>query len=415
MNRRFVPAGFNPFFDHLDGLLAEIAINVQLPPGLHATAVKRYELVRKHMERDDSPLKDRIVHFYPQGSMAIDATISARWTDGDYDIDVIAQLDVPPGTPSSVVLDLVEAALKGYPAKVVRQTRCVTVYFENMHLDVTPSIRHPYTPDRQSNIFHAKREESVSLHCTVPMNAYGFASWYEGRTPYEQHFAEAYNERLYRTAGRVVKADAEVDEVPEQRHLTIKNTATVALQLLKRARNIAYAEATGRIPPSVMLSRYAGVAAAPNYTLSNMVIRQARMIVHDIRAAAECQRLLHVENPVYRDDVFTDRWPRDQADQKLLADRLDELVNGLEAIKAGRYDLEEIGDLLRGWFGKGVVSRVIARKNEEMGAAVRDGRQSYGRSGLFVPAAPALVTAVPAAAATRPSGSSHTFMGGQKW
>ncbi len=32
MNRRFVPAGFNPFFDHLDGLLAEIAINVQLPP-----------------------------------------------------------------------------------------------------------------------------------------------------------------------------------------------------------------------------------------------------------------------------------------------------------------------------------------------------------------------------------------------
>ncbi len=103
------------------------------------------------------------------------------------------------------------------------------------------------------------------------------------------------------------------------------------------------------------------------------------------------------------------------ADQKLFADRLDELANGLEAIKAGHYDLEEIGNLLRGWFGKGVVSRVIARKNEEMGSAVRDGRQSYGRSGLFVPAAPALVTAAPAAASARPSGSSHTFMGGQKW
>ena len=45
------------------------------------------------------------------------------------------------------------------------------------------------------------------------------------------------------------RADADVHEVPEQTPLIIKNTATVALQLLKRIRNILYANATGRIPP----------------------------------------------------------------------------------------------------------------------------------------------------------------------
>lgn len=415
MNRTFPPPGFDPFQDPLDGLLAEIAINVQLPPGLHKVATERFARVRKHMERDGSPLKDRIQHFYPQGSMAIDATISARWTEGDYDLDIVAQLDLPPDTTPSVVLDLVEKALEGYPSRVVRQTRCVTVYFDNMHIDVTPSIRHAWSPERESDIFHAKEGEPRSTHCTIPMNAYGFALWYEARTPFEQRFAEAYNRRLYDAYGMEVRAEAEVDEVPDQCHLAIKNTATVALQLLKRFRNVAYASAIGRIPPSVMLSCYAGFAATPDFTLGNMLIRQARMVAEDIRAAARGGQLLHVPNPVYQDDVFTDRWPKDLADQKLFADRLSGLIAGLESIQAGNHDLEEIGEMLRGWFGKGVVSRVLERKNAEIGSTIQGGRQSYGRTGLFVPAAPAILTSVPAAAAPRPSGSSHTFMGALKW
>lgn len=407
--------GINPFTDHLDGLLADVAINVQLPPGLHRIACERYERVRRHMEREGSPLKDRILHFYPQGSMAIDATISSRWTEGDYDLDVVAQLDIPANTPPSIALDLIERALEGYPARIVRQTRCVTVYFEDMHLDVTPAVRHPGTIERQSDIFHAKEGEPRSEHFRVPMNAYGFARWYEANTPVETLFAEAYNQRLYDVYGLSFKADAEVDEVPEQCHLSIKNVATVALQLMKRFRDIAYLRATGRIPPSVMLSCYAGHAAASNLTLSDMLIRQARMLASDIRRASSSGRLLHVANPVYPDDVFTDRWPADLRQQDDFAHRLEALVAGLEAIKAGRHDLEDVGNLLRDWFGKGVVSSAMERKNQAMGRAVRTGTQGYGKTGLFVPAAPAILTSVPAAAASRVAGTPHTFMGGVPW
>lgn len=407
------PDGLDPFSDHLDGLLAGIAIAIQLPPSKHALAVDRYERVRKHMEREGSPLKDLIEHFYPQGSMAIDATISTRWTDEDYDLDVVAQLTLPRGIAPSSVLDLVEQALENYPAKIVRQTRCVTVQFaDGMHIDVTPAIRHSVGPERQSDIFHAKEGTAASSHYTVPMNAYGFAAWYNERTPLERRFAEAYNIRLYDYYGVQYRAEADVDEVPDQVHFTVKNTATVALQLVKRFRNVQYADYKGRVPPSVMLSYYAGRAATPNTRLSDMVIRQARMIVSDIeRHSAVGQRLL-VTNPCYNKDVFTDRWPESLGQQDEFARYLRGLTSALEAIKAGRYDLEGAADLLRGLFGKGVVARAIEHANRVFGHAIQSGNRRYGKGGIFIPTTPSLVGAATDASSSGVTGRTHTFMGG---
>lgn len=83
--------GKNPFEDPLDRILAEIAFSVQLPPSLHAKACQRYKAVREYLE-DTTAFQNQIEHFYAQGSMAIDATISTRGTDDEYDIDIVAQL-----------------------------------------------------------------------------------------------------------------------------------------------------------------------------------------------------------------------------------------------------------------------------------------------------------------------------------
>lgn len=41
-------------------LLAGVAIRIELPPSLHRLAVERYEAVRKHIEREGSPLHDKV-------------------------------------------------------------------------------------------------------------------------------------------------------------------------------------------------------------------------------------------------------------------------------------------------------------------------------------------------------------------
>ena len=86
-----------------------------------------------------------------------------------------------PGSPSwFLFLSFFLQALAGYPvSKIVRQTRCVTLFYaDKMHLDVTPSLRVYGALERESFITHAKGPRHSVDDRFVDMNAYGFAQWY---------------------------------------------------------------------------------------------------------------------------------------------------------------------------------------------------------------------------------------------
>tara|TARA_R110002124_G_scaffold267777_3_gene435196 strand:+ start:67852 stop:69090 length:1239 start_codon:yes stop_codon:yes gene_type:complete len=404
-----LPPSPNPFSTALDRILAQIAFNVQLPPSLHRKATSRYKAVREFLEGTDA-FEDQIEHFYPQGSMAIDATISNRGTDNEFDIDIVAQLG---GRFRSMepneILDELFDALDGYQGlKVVRQSRCVTLYYaDGMHLDITPALREANTPDRQSVITHAKGPSARSDDDFVPMNAYGFVDWFMARTPFEVKVVEEFNLRWRNFEAANYRADADIDEVPDQTEFVAKNTATLALQLIKRYRNIRYASYDGRIPPSVMLSCMAGAVAESGLTLSQMLLKLCRHIAREIRAANERGLLLHVSNPAYVDDVFTDRWPENQKQQIQFARHLDELVAGLE--QAHEMSAGELGDWLRDMFGDRVVSNAVDRIAKEADA-VRQGHHSYSPSGkVILPGVAAI--AAPSIATAAPSPVPHTFFG----
>jgi hypothetical protein len=410
MNAQYLPQGLNPFDDPLDRILGEIALSVQLPPSLHDQAQGRYQAVRRHLEATTA-FRDQIEHFYPQGSMAIDATISTRGTDDEYDLDIVTQLGsrfrhLP---PLDILLAL-ETALSDYPVqKVLRQTRCVTLFYaDKMHLDVTPALRLHGTLDRESHITHAKGPHPSADDRLVDMNAYGFAGWYRDRTPIELRLAKAFQRRWLEHAGRL-RADADVDEVPDQCEFIVKNTATLALQLIKRFRNIRYANYAGRIPPSVMLSYYAGLAAQPNMALSAMVIRLASWIVGEIERASVYGRKLHVANPVCPDDVFTDRWPESVAQQNEFAGHLRDLVRGLEKMRKGELFPDAMMDELRENFGDRVVTRAADQIAAEVGAGIQQSRQGYTRGGRLI--WPTIAAASPFVKPTVAVARPHTFFG----
>src|ERR1700724_2076098 len=228
-------------------LLAETAIRIELPPSLHQLAVDRYEAVRKHIERPDSPLRDRVTWFYPQGSMAIRATIKARRREDGFDIDIVAELILPPGLTPAQILDLLFEAINGprgsmYHGMVERQTRCVTVFYaDGMHLDITPSELLDERDPRLSHICHAKPEEPPEAHRRPIMNSWAFCDWFNARTPVNLIFEQAYAKRARTLDEMIIAKDADVKPVPA--HSTLergKSTTVVALQLLKRNRNVRY-------------------------------------------------------------------------------------------------------------------------------------------------------------------------------
>lgn len=412
MNSQVSRYGLDPFDDPLDRILAEIALSVQLPPSLHDKTKGRYEAVRRHLEATTA-FQHQIEHFYPQGSMAIDATISTRGTDDEYDLDIVSQFGgrFRQLQPLDILLEL-EAALSDYPVqKVLRQTRCVTLFYaDKMHLDVTPALRVYGTLDRESRITHAQGPRPSIDDRLVDMNAYGFAEWYRGRTPLELRLAKEFHRRWRDQDGRA-RADADVDDVPDQCDFIVKNTATLALQLIKRFRNVRYAGYTGRIPPSVMLSFYAGLAAQPNMALSAMVIRLASWIIGEIEQASMYGRKLHVANPACPDDVFTDRWPESVAQQNEFAGHLEGLVRGLENMRKGELFPDAMMEELRENFGDRVVTRAADQIAADVGAGIQQSRQRYTRrGGLIWPTAAGAATSVvanPAVATAKP----HTFFG----
>lgn len=408
------PLGIDPFDDPVDRLLAEIAFSIQLPPSLHQKAVDRYEAVRNHLESTSSVFKDQIEHFYPQGSMSIDATISTKGTDDEYDLDIVAQLG---GrfrfmTPLQILIEL-ENALMGYRGlKVVRQTRCVTLYYQDgMHLDISPSIREEGTLDRQSHICHAKGPSASFEDHMVSMNAYGFGEYYRQRTPIEQRVVDSFSKRWEALNEGKYRADADVDDVPEPTAFVVKNTATLALQIHKRFRNIQYADYKGRIAPSILLSHYAAAAARGDISLTDMVIRQASFMISEIENASLYRRLIDVSNPCHELDVFTDRWPENIGQQDDYAKKLKELVAGLEQLKRAQMDPIRMMEWMRDQFGGQVVTRAADAIANEIGHSIKSSTQQYSRSGKVIIPSAAATAAVVGASKAVASGRSHTFFG----
>ena len=108
-----ITRGVSVLTDPADVLLADVGIRVQLSSTDYDKAVARYRAINDWIERDDSPLRDRVELLYPQGSMAVGATIASRLRTDEFDIDVVAQLDLPADVSPEQALGLLYRAIKG--------------------------------------------------------------------------------------------------------------------------------------------------------------------------------------------------------------------------------------------------------------------------------------------------------------
>ncbi|MFG6082635.1 nucleotidyltransferase [Paracoccus litorisediminis] len=396
---------FRPFTALGEHLLASTAIKIELPPSQHALMVQRKAAIEKHLEREGSSLRGLIRLFYQQGSVAIGATIRAKFRQEGFDIDIIVELLGRGSLTPAQVLDLLYEAMRGEPGSryydcTERQSRCVTVYYaDGMHLDLSPAVLLDERDPRRSHIFHSKLEEPRWKDTTILTNCFGFVAHYNERCPIDQMFAEDYG-RLVRDADlqlQVMMKDA--DSVPVPVHSTIvggKSAVTVALQLLKRNRNIRWLPRNRRMPASVMFSCLSLEVAEAGRTIGQNLKVIAEHILDRLIRAKSAGELLHVENPVCRGDVFTDRWPVDHTDQDLLIGDMRLLLRQLAELFDDRRSFKDRSKTLEDMFGETVAKQVVDAFAVEMGQSVRSGSHLLGATGGIL-AAPTLVSAKPAA------------------
>lgn len=387
-------------FDEVnDILIADVALRIQLPRGQYQTAVKRYHSIAEHIDRQGSPLQGRVQLAYPQGSMAINATIAARGGTDEYDIDGVVQLLLGPNVPPAVALDALYEAVRGdkgsmYYDLAERQTRCVTVnYADKMHLDLVPAVRLLGRPERESTLFHQQPEDRKDPGYSYVGNSWGFAEHFKDATSGDLAFAEAFagRSRSFDEA-RLILESADTDEVPDQEQPHEKSKAVVCLQLLKRYRDRRYADRSGRAIPSVVLAKLIADVGQVDCSLIEALVLCGRYCEEQMSFAHNRGKLISILNPACADDIFTDRWPSNLEDQKTFIGDLVHFNRQLKRLH-GESSLLAKQEILSDLFGEQPAVEAIREFNRSLGVEIKSDRATHDSGTAKVHlAAPAIVT-----------------------
>lgn len=389
-----------------DMLLGNLAEKIQLSPTEYRRIVEHYRGLAAFVDRKDSPLHGMVGDVYPQGSMAIGATISSKLDNDEYDADAVIELLITANNPPRLVLDELFKALNAgeYMGRVHRQTRCVTVDYDNTHVDFTPMCPLFKLPNsgfgqaRTGQIFHSKPEEPPEKDHVVVGNPWGFG----------QHFREQIGGDFYGTRAMLLEK-ADVTPIPDQVEVDDKPVALLAYQLLKRNRNVRYDDRRDiRRPPSVMLASMILRAQPRSRRLLDVLIAQANVVRRELQAVAQFGEKIVEMNPKCPVDNFADRWPESLEYQQLYIDDLGHLINELQRLPTVK-DVPAKVKILTGLFGERPAVSAVEAVDKYLNESV-EGRtlgHKLGLGGVVLNGGPAIARST---APTRP----NTFYGEER-
>jgi hypothetical protein len=268
----------------LDRVLEKIAEKLQLSPTAYERAKRSYETIGDLLDAKKSPLAQYHPKIYPQGSARIGTTVKP-WGREEYDVDLVCELQISKESSAMVLLDVVQEVLESderYKKLLERKNRCLRLnYVGDFHLDVLPAC-----PDPEQG-GTAVLVPDCKLQGWSPSNPEGYAKWVDMRAD------------LIR-AIIAEKAAA----FPKQQPVNVKPVLKIAIQLLKRWRDIKYAASPKLAPVSVVLTTLAAVHYRGEQSVAEGLENILQGIVNSLPAFGRLQ----VFNPTNALEDFSEKW-----------------------------------------------------------------------------------------------------------
>ncbi|MEG3619683.1 nucleotidyltransferase [Magnetovibrio sp. PR-2] len=306
----------------IEDFITKIIENIDVPRARYVSAERSYQSVAKWLARPESIIRELNPHVYVQGSFALGTAIRPLAGDDHYDIDAVCQIEWDKSAHSQKHLkEAIGHEILGYAqSKKMEEPesarRCWTLNYADeaqFHMDVLPAV-----PDsrRHSALIEAAGydvrnlghfiESAISITDEKhPYYSIPYDDWL-GSNPrgYKKWFNEQMQELLdERRQAIAMNERVTVDKVP---HYRVKTPLQLSIQLLKRHRDVMYADDEDNLKPiSIIIT----TLSAKAYNQERDFVSAFRNIINTMDQFIENRNGTYwVQNPVDPRENFADKW-----------------------------------------------------------------------------------------------------------
>jgi hypothetical protein len=337
-------------------------------------------------------LSDANAEVYVQGSFLLGTVVRPHHRDGEYDLDLVSKLDVAKASITQQELkDRIGVLLTNYhdlhdggacesPTEVTEGRRSWCLHYNAFHMDVLPAI-----PDTSSTSGSAIELTDRNLRLWQKSDPLAYVEWFR------EQCAKQFEEQ------RVVlsKSYGSVDAVPKHR---VRTPLHRVVQILKRHRDIYFADDLDDRPPSSLITTLAGRSFQGEKDLLAATMGAVqRMPDHVDKRNGE----YWVENPACTGENFADKW-NDYEVRRLKFEAwraaVEQDLTGFQLETKGAVALHQ---RIAKAFGNGPVEEAVKVLGARTNLARENGNVHFATGGLLTTTVTA--TAVP----------SHRFFGGE--
>ena len=330
---------------NVDKMLRKIGKEIEISKTEHEKAVKSYNAVGTFIDNNIPQYDIKVV---PQGSFRLGTVIKPITDEDEYDIDLVAIIDHK-FLSAKELKNIVGDALKSsdrYSEKLVEGKRCWTIEYSESskyHMDILPTMMSDtYSTNKELTMTH--KEDEKSDYEFRQTNPEAYYDWFVERMEEERkRLKEEY----------AIRNKLEIVDVPEYE---IKTTLQVAIQILKRYRDIKFKETPDIKPISIILT----TLMAKVYT--------GKESVYELIEKFSKEYMMHIEkdengniiirNPVNENENFADKWPkypeRRKAFFKFMTELEEDLVTNRILLEG---NIREQADFYKKLFGENMVNR----------------------------------------------------------
>lgn len=345
--------------NQLNILLKRVVDEIRITPSMLDKAESSYKAVGKWLI-DGIP--DATIT--PQGSINLGTTIKPVSDIDDYDIDLVCLLKNSQNYEPKTIKYTVGNRLKDnkrYMTKINEEgegKRCWKMQYDEFHMDILPCVPKTEYIELFSTEIRLTHKISSNVYEDRFSNPYGYKKWFESRMKEILKIEKnAYAK----------KKNIRVEDVPTFRVCT---PLQMAIQLLKRHRDICFEHDSDNSPISVIITTLAAKAYNGE---ENLYLAICHILNHmeeyiDIRDG-----IYWIVNPVSEEENFADKW-------QIYPERKDAFYGWLKKAKRdfitlpmNTVGIDSIASELEKILGEAPVKRAVKKYADDMYKARTNG------------------------------------------